>query len=447
MKECKKTLSKVIVFIMLVVFVSITSVPKVEAYTEAEAWKVYEITLTSEYPAGHYTDPMRDVDVTATFNAPGGGTIVRPGFWYENNTWKIRFAPTKIGNWTYTISNNVGDTGLTVSVPITITCIAASAYSPEIYKHGFPKVSSNKRYFTYDDGTPFFWLGDAHSLVTTDEEDWDSSNNPYQDWAPSNTGSMFKGMVDKRVAQGFTVYQSGFFMCGNYDPGTRYPKVNELEVYDNQSNNIALSAIVTADTSLKECPIANVNDGDTSNTVPYAFIPDQGYSDNPSGVWIPDGKYGMPQSFIMDFGTTKTIDRIELYTTEDWEIRDYQIQYYSGGNWVNLFTEVKDNTLDYIVHDQFTPVNSSKLKFIAKKGGDPYSYFLIKENVDYFKKIDQKFAYIAEKGLLNEIWMSGEFTVDRFNNYDEAKTELASEAKYYVARYGAYPVTWNVAGD
>jgi len=68
----------------------------------------------------------------------------------------------------------------------------------EIYKHGFIEVSANGRYFIYHDGTPFFYLGDTHWLVS--HERFGTSNVP-------GVASEFKYTVDKRVGQGFTVYQ------------------------------------------------------------------------------------------------------------------------------------------------------------------------------------------------------------------------------------------------
>ena len=69
----------------------------------------------------------------------------------------------------------------------------------EIYKHGFLKVSGNGRYLTYDDGTPFFYLGDTHWILA--HERFDTSNAP-------GVTSQFRYTVDKRVSQGFTVFQS-----------------------------------------------------------------------------------------------------------------------------------------------------------------------------------------------------------------------------------------------
>jgi hypothetical protein len=119
-----------------------------------EQWKMIEITLTS---SENYTNPYLDVDVEATFTGPGI-SMTMPGFWDGGNTWKVRFAPTTVGSWTYstkcTQTTNSGLHGQTGSITV-------SAYTGnlDIYKHGWAlKASSNNRYLTYADGTPFYYF-------------------------------------------------------------------------------------------------------------------------------------------------------------------------------------------------------------------------------------------------------------------------------------------------
>ena len=160
-----------------------------------EQWCVAEIPLTSSV---NYADPFDDVDATATFTGPGGAVIVRPAFWDGTNTWRVRFAPTVVGQWSMTTActdpSNRGLQGVTR----TIQCNAYTGPYP-IYQHGFLKVSPNGRYFVYADGTPFFYLGDTHWLYI--HERFPTSNIP-------GVASEFQYTVDKRVAQGFTVFQS-----------------------------------------------------------------------------------------------------------------------------------------------------------------------------------------------------------------------------------------------
>jgi hypothetical protein len=160
-----------------------------------EQWRVAEIPLTSLVS---YADPFDAVDVTATFTGPDGEVIVRPAFWDGTNTWRVRFSPTVTGQWSMVTScTDPANSGLQ-GVIRTIQCnVYAGPYA--IYQHGFLKVSPNGRYFVHADGTPFFYLGDTHWLFI--HERFETSNIP-------EFASEFQYTVDKRVAQGFTVFQS-----------------------------------------------------------------------------------------------------------------------------------------------------------------------------------------------------------------------------------------------
>jgi Protein of unknown function (DUF4038)/Domain of unknown function (DUF5060)/Putative collagen-binding domain of a collagenase len=160
-----------------------------------QQWKSVEISLTSSV---NYADPFQDVDVTATFTRPGAGRITRPAFWDGGTTWKVRFAPPQTGLWKMTTSaTDVRNTGLN-HITKTIQC---DPYTGDlaIYQHGFLKVSENGRYLTYADGTPFFYLGDTHWILS--HERFNTSN-------AAGVSSQFQYTVDKRVKQGFTVFQS-----------------------------------------------------------------------------------------------------------------------------------------------------------------------------------------------------------------------------------------------
>ena len=101
----------------------------------------------------------------------------------------VRFAPVLSGNWTYTsICTDESNTGLHKKTGN--ISVAEYAGELDIYKHGFVKTTPSLRYLTYNDGSPFFYLGDTH---------WNM---------PVNTFENFKTIIDKRVDQGFTVIQS-----------------------------------------------------------------------------------------------------------------------------------------------------------------------------------------------------------------------------------------------
>lgn len=169
--------------------------------TTTQTWR--QVILPFEI-ACDYANPFLDVSITARFDGPDNRTILREAYWDGGRSYKIAFAPTAAGTWTYTLSAPK-ETGLDGQTG-TILC---TPYDGDlaIYRHGFLKIHSSRRYMTYDDGTPFFWLGDTHWAFAFGE-DWDRSNHP-------DMTSMFRGMADRRAAQGFTVYQTNL----RSDPG------------------------------------------------------------------------------------------------------------------------------------------------------------------------------------------------------------------------------------
>lgn len=138
-----------------------------------------------------------DARIFAEFTGPSGRIIKREAYWDGGSEYKVAFAPTEIGIWTWTLTadDNTGLNGLSG----TINCIEYRG-DLDIYRHGFLKVSSSGKYLAYNDETPFFWLGDTHWEFAYKER-WDESNHPQMD-------SMFKGMAKKRVQQGYNVYQT-----------------------------------------------------------------------------------------------------------------------------------------------------------------------------------------------------------------------------------------------
>lgn len=161
----------------------------------AEQWRMIEISFTA---SNQYKKPFFDVDMEVNFTANDGTVLTMPAFWDGEQTWKVRFAPSKLGIWKYATScNDQTDSGLHNKTG-TIGCNPYKG-DLEIYKRGFLKNSENGRYFTYADGTPFFYLGDTH---------WFMANEKFSTSNVEGIASQFKYSVDLRVSQGYTVYQS-----------------------------------------------------------------------------------------------------------------------------------------------------------------------------------------------------------------------------------------------
>jgi len=187
-----------------------------------EQWVSVEIPFEANKKSKNFDDTVLDVTFT---NRTTGTKMTIPGFWDGGANWKVRFAPTECGIWDYETVATGEDVGIS-GIKGTVAC---NSYKGEydIYKHGFVKTEPGKKYFVYADGTPFFYLGDTHWNMPTEE--FDKAGPNAGDIA---TDSHFKYIVDRRAEQGFTVYQSQPLGASfNVSDG----KITEIDVKEFQS--------------------------------------------------------------------------------------------------------------------------------------------------------------------------------------------------------------------
>jgi hypothetical protein len=211
---------------------------------EIECWNVAEITLSSKES---YENPYTDVTVSATFTGPQGQTIYREAFWDGRNTWKVRFAATATGRWTWrTTSSDTSDAGLHGQKG-ELQCIEYRGDNP-VYRHGFLRLSDNSRYFCHADGTPFFWLGDTHWQMP-DTERMNECNHPEHGGAACPYGGQFQHLVADRKARGFNVYQTYPSATSDHWWSAKYTQIKPdrfREVFDVQVDHLARQGFVIA---------------------------------------------------------------------------------------------------------------------------------------------------------------------------------------------------------
>ena len=200
------------------------SVP--DNYEKVEVWRRKDIILKSEKK---YDNPYKDVDIDAVFTHEDGTEINLYGFWNGGDEWRVRFAPTKTGKWDYVITCSDKDNA-SLNVSGSITAVKNTG-NTELDKHGFIKISDNGRYFVYDDGTPFYWLGDtnwqAPNYVTLNK-----CNYP-----GCSCGNQFFHEVNDRVDKGFTVYQT-YFDGAESDGGGQRQITDEPSMWTEKYNKI-----------------------------------------------------------------------------------------------------------------------------------------------------------------------------------------------------------------
>ena len=162
-------------------------------------WTATEFEFQSQKD---WTDAQafNDVTLDVAFTSESGTVLNVPAFWDGGKVWRVRFAPTELGVWKFQTSCKE-DAGLNDKSG----SLKAVPYDGdlEIFRRGFVTTREGLKYFVYADGTPFFYLGDTHWSMMAEEFD-----EPGPHAGKLKTESHFKAIVDRRVEQGFTVYQS-----------------------------------------------------------------------------------------------------------------------------------------------------------------------------------------------------------------------------------------------
>ena len=151
----------------------------------AETWRMVELSFESKKG---YDDPFGDVTLDLLLFGNGRLYTV-PGFWDGGNIWRVRFVCPAVGAWQcMTVCSDKDNTALHGRT----AAVDCKTYSGdlEIYKRGFVTTRYGEKYLTYDDGTPFFYLGDTH---------WRLGQEPLH---------VVQTSAKKRASQGFTVFQT-----------------------------------------------------------------------------------------------------------------------------------------------------------------------------------------------------------------------------------------------
>ena len=191
---------------------------------EAESWLMNEITLVSDKV---YSDPFNEADVELLLW--GNGRLYKiPAFWDGGNIWRVRFACPTEGIWYF---ETVCTDSENLSLHKVTGKVNCREYSGEldIYKHGFVTTRAGEKYLTYDDGTPFFYLGDTH-------------------WSLGSEGTQMVEIVcEKRVSQQFTVFQSEPIGASfDFTNGITEDDIYGLRLYDEKFEVIAKYGLVHA---------------------------------------------------------------------------------------------------------------------------------------------------------------------------------------------------------
>lgn len=194
--------------LILFICILLLSSGRAQKASSLHEWEVFEMSYTTKgqmpYP---YVEGLKDgvkpylmAEFSGTSGEASGKTYQIPGFWDGDAKWTIRFSPPFAGEWHYVtksadrwLNNKTGR--------LTVSAWTEKEKIENPTRRGVIQVAKTGdrpgRYFTYNDGTPFLWVGDTWWNWTKDDIHFES----------------FKKLADTRSDQHFTLGQ--LFFAGN----------------------------------------------------------------------------------------------------------------------------------------------------------------------------------------------------------------------------------------
>ncbi|HMG92704.1 MAG TPA: DUF5060 domain-containing protein [Chryseolinea sp.] len=166
------------------------------AQDTVHVWELSEVRLQSEK---EYANPYTDVDVWIELDGPEFTKRIY-GFWDGGNNFIVRFVANKKGEWSWKSASSSSDPGLDGKHgSVTAIGWTETELRENPLRRGFIRATSNKHALMFDDGTPYFAIGDTWFSMGADRFKW------YDDTVkrPIGPKAGFKDYVRLRKEQGF----------------------------------------------------------------------------------------------------------------------------------------------------------------------------------------------------------------------------------------------------
>ncbi len=130
-------------------------------------YNIHEFTI--HFDDKYYDNPWQDISVTAEFQQNSDEVYSVDGFYYDKNIWKVRFNPTKKGNWKFKITFKAAGNNNTFTGGFSSDTETSAAFL-KIYE-------KNKRRLTLDNKTIFNGIGIGDII-----RDYNQNGSPLDDW-------------------------------------------------------------------------------------------------------------------------------------------------------------------------------------------------------------------------------------------------------------------------
>lgn len=135
-------------------------------------YEKFELGIDLDADFNNPYDP-NDIRLDAEFESPSGQVVTVPGFYYQDFTlnassvpvatdvrsWRVRFTPWEVGDWQYRI--------IAATANSNVTSEWSSFNVEPSDSRGFIRIDErNPRYLAFDDGTPYFAIGENMAWST-----------------------------------------------------------------------------------------------------------------------------------------------------------------------------------------------------------------------------------------------------------------------------------------
>lgn len=157
-----------------------------------------EFTLRS---TGKYENVFNDVDVDVVFAAPDGKQFSVPAFWGGDNRFRVRFAASEPGCYTYRTECSFADDEGLHGQEGQLEVLPYEGDNP-LYRHGRLRVAASHRTLEHEDGKPFLWIGDTWWFGLIQRLDWPHG---------------FQRLAEDRARKGFNAIQIVAGPLPNFD--------------------------------------------------------------------------------------------------------------------------------------------------------------------------------------------------------------------------------------
>ncbi len=155
-----------------------------QAYQAVERFARFEASFQATEA---HLNPYRELEAEATLVRPDGARWAIPLFWDGEKQWRLRISPDVEGTWTFQIRSN--DPGLN-GVRGRFECRASERAG------SIRAMESLPLHFSYQDGTPMWFMGDTAWALFTDSAE------------EKHNREAAHAYIDARAEQGFNVLHS-----------------------------------------------------------------------------------------------------------------------------------------------------------------------------------------------------------------------------------------------